>query len=137
MQTLVFNSTEKTAVLQEGFRGTELLNFKNVPTVKVENGYYEVMQKSGENGGVVPVLRVSIANTNNMKKFLLLVLKFVIFNFWFCSTLIGINLLNQKVMWQNYLGVLILVLSLGCVIYYIKKNVGKFMIKVKEYLYNY
>jgi hypothetical protein len=72
-----------------------------------------------------------------MKKFLLLVLKFVIFNFWFCSTLIGINLLNQKVMWQNYLGVLILVLSLGCVIYYIKKNVGKFMIKVKEYLYNY
>ena len=64
MQTLVFNSTEKTAVLQEGFRGTELLNFKNVPTVKVENGYYEVMQKSGENGGVVPVLRVSIANTN-------------------------------------------------------------------------
>ena len=72
-----------------------------------------------------------------MKGFLLLVLKFVIFNFWFCSTLIGINLLNQKVMWQNYLGVLILVLSLGCVIYYIKKNVGKFMIKVKEYLYNY
>ena len=64
MQTLVFNSTEKTAVLQEGFRGTELLNFKNVPTVKVENGYYEVMQKSGEYTGVVPVLRVPIANTN-------------------------------------------------------------------------
>ena len=64
MQTLVFNSTEKTAVLQEGFRGMELLNFKDVPTVKVENGYYEVMQKSGENGGVVPVLRVPIANTN-------------------------------------------------------------------------
>ena len=39
MQTLVFNSTEKTAVLQEGFRGMELLNFKDVPTVKVENGY--------------------------------------------------------------------------------------------------
>lgn len=71
-----------------------------------------------------------------MKGFLLLVLKFVIFNFWISSTIVGINLLNQKVVWQNYLGVLILVLSLGCVIYYIKKNVGKFMTKVKEYLYN-
>lgn len=64
MQTLVFNSTEKTAVLKEGFRGMELLNFKDVPTVKVENGYYEVMQKSEETGGVVPVLRLPIANTN-------------------------------------------------------------------------
>ena len=62
MQTLVFNSTDKTAVLQEGFRGTELLNFKDVPTVKVENGYYEVMQIQGEQK--VPVLRVPMANTN-------------------------------------------------------------------------
>ncbi len=62
MQTLVFNSTDKTVVLQEGFRGTELLNFKDVPTVKVENGYYEVMQIQGEQK--VPVLRVPIANTN-------------------------------------------------------------------------
>jgi hypothetical protein len=62
MQTLVFNSTEKTAVLQEGFRGMELLNFKDVPTVKVENGYYEVMQIQGEQK--VPVLRVPMANTN-------------------------------------------------------------------------
>ena len=67
-----------------------------------------------------------------MKGFLLLVLKFVIFNFWFSSTIVGINLLNQKVIWQNYLGVLILVLSLGCVIYYIKKNLDKFMKKVKD-----
>jgi hypothetical protein len=67
-----------------------------------------------------------------MKGFLLLVLKFVIFNFWFSSTIVGINLLNQKVIWQNYLGVLILVLSLGCVIYYIKKNLNKFMKKVKD-----
>ena len=62
MQTLVFNSTEKTAVLQEGFKGMELLAFKNVPTVKVENGYYEVMQIQGEQK--VPVLRVPMANTN-------------------------------------------------------------------------
>jgi hypothetical protein len=44
--------------------GMLLETFDNVPTVKVENGYYEVMQKSGENGGVVPVLRVPMANTN-------------------------------------------------------------------------
>ncbi len=62
MQTLVFNSTEKTAVLQEGFKGMELLTFKNVPTVKMENGYYEVMQIQGEQK--VPVLRVPMANTN-------------------------------------------------------------------------
>jgi hypothetical protein len=43
--------------------GMLLETFDNVPTVKVENGYYEVMQKSGENG-VVPVLRVPMANTN-------------------------------------------------------------------------
>ena len=67
-----------------------------------------------------------------MKGYLLLVLKFVIFNFWLSSTIVGINLLNQKVVWQNYLGVLILVLSLGCVIYYIKKNLDKFMKKVKD-----
>jgi hypothetical protein len=67
-----------------------------------------------------------------MKDFILLVLRVSIFSFWFVSTIVGINLLNQKVIWQNYLGVLILVLSLGCVIYYIKKNVGKFIEKVKD-----
>jgi hypothetical protein len=67
-----------------------------------------------------------------MKDFILLVLRFAIFTFWFISTVIGINLLNQKVVWQNYLGVLIIVLSLGWVIYYIRKNVGKFIKKVKD-----
>jgi len=62
MQTLVFNSTEKTAVLQEGFRGNEIMSFKDVPTVRVENGYYEVMQTTDT--GKVPVLRVPMANTN-------------------------------------------------------------------------
>jgi hypothetical protein len=64
IQVLVFNSTEKTVNLLSGTDGFNLYSFENVPTVKVENGYYEVMQKSGENGGVVPVLRVPIANTN-------------------------------------------------------------------------
>ena len=63
IQVLVFNSTEKTVTLNKGFEG-QRLGFDNVPTVRVESGYYEVMQKSGENGGVVPVLRVPIANTN-------------------------------------------------------------------------
>ncbi len=64
-QLLVFNSTKKTVELSSGFgAGDELLRFDNVPTVKVENGYYEVMQKSEETGGVVPVLRLPIANTN-------------------------------------------------------------------------
>ena len=67
MQTLTFNSTEKTVVLQEGARGSRdfggiLETFNNVPTVKVENGYYEVMQIQGEQK--VPVLRVPMANTN-------------------------------------------------------------------------
>ena len=48
MQTLMFNSTEKTAVLEEGIRGMELISFKHVPTVRIENGYYEVMQIQGE-----------------------------------------------------------------------------------------
>lgn len=66
MQTLTFNSTTRTVQLWVGTRGDSKLleTFENVPTVKVENGYYEVMQKSGENGGVVPVLRVPISNTN-------------------------------------------------------------------------
>lgn len=66
MQTLTFNSTTKKVQLLSGSResGMILETFDNVPTVKVENGYYEVMQKLEETGGVVPVLRVPIANTN-------------------------------------------------------------------------
>jgi len=64
-QLLLFNSTKKTVELSSGFgAGDQLISFDNVPTVKVENGYYEVMQKSGEYTGVVPVLRVPMANTN-------------------------------------------------------------------------
>ena len=63
-----------------------------------------------------------------MKGFLLFVLKFAIFNFWFSSTIVGINLLNQKVDWQNYLGVFILCLSLSCVVYYVKNNNANYLI---------
>ena len=66
MQTLTFNSTTKKVQLWQGSRVDSKLieTFDNVPTVKVENGYYEVMQKSEETNGVVPVLRVPMANTN-------------------------------------------------------------------------
>ena len=65
-QLLLFNSTEKTVVLSSGFgKGDVLIKFDNVPTVKVEDGYYEVMQKTQENStSARPVLRVPIANTN-------------------------------------------------------------------------
>jgi hypothetical protein len=61
-QTLVFNTTEKTVSLLSGDDGFNLYSFKDVPTVRIENGYYEVMQKS--EGSVIPVLRVPVANTN-------------------------------------------------------------------------
>jgi hypothetical protein len=67
MQTLVFNSTTKRVQLLSGSRDSELLEtFDNVPTVKVETGYYEVMQIQGEQK--VPVLRVPMANTNMLIK---------------------------------------------------------------------
>lgn len=64
MQTLMFNSTIKRVQLWEGSRGNSKLieTFDDVPTVKIETGYYEVMQKIET--GVVPVLRVPMANTN-------------------------------------------------------------------------
>jgi hypothetical protein len=63
MQLLEFNSTDKTVVLKTGFiSGDVIIKFDNVPTVKILDGYYEVMQKQGES--TVPVLRVPILNTN-------------------------------------------------------------------------
>jgi hypothetical protein len=63
LQLLVFNSTKKSVVLSSGFgAGDELVSFKDVPTVKIMDGYYEVMQIQGEQK--VPVLRVPMANTN-------------------------------------------------------------------------
>jgi len=67
MQTLVFNTTDRTAKLYSGVHCATLssdliYNFDNVPTVKVMDGHYEVMQE--ENNFKYPVLRVPIANTN-------------------------------------------------------------------------
>ena len=69
LQTLVFNTTEKTIILYEGQLETStiLFSYDNVPTVKVSENYYEVMMRKGENSSI-PVLRLPILNTNMVIK---------------------------------------------------------------------
>jgi hypothetical protein len=69
LQTLVFNTTEKTIILYEGQLETSTILFiyDNVPTVKVSENYYEVMMRKGENSSI-PVLRLPILNTNMVIK---------------------------------------------------------------------
>lgn len=67
MQTLVFNTKDKTIYLLDGFKGksTIMERMENVTTVKIApEGFYEVMQKPNENSNAIPVLRLPIANTN-------------------------------------------------------------------------
>jgi hypothetical protein len=71
MQTLVFNTTTKSAKLYEGNESSSILYvFDNVPTVKIEDGYYQVMQVDGTSTEEkrVPVARFPIANTNMLIK---------------------------------------------------------------------
>jgi hypothetical protein len=72
MQTLVFNTTTKSAKLYEGAfeDSTVLLVFSDVPTVKIEDGYYQVMQIDGTSteDKRLPVARFPIANTNMLIK---------------------------------------------------------------------
>lgn len=62
MQELVFNSTKRTVKLCFDFKSTILYQFDNVPTVRMIDGCYEVIQE--ENDKKYPVLRVPINNTN-------------------------------------------------------------------------
>ena len=67
MQTLTFNTTTKQVQLLDGPRGssTVMESFNNVSTVKIEDGFYQVMQKTNEDtNSALPVMRVPIANTN-------------------------------------------------------------------------
>jgi hypothetical protein len=72
MQTLVFNTTTKTAKLYEAkSEASEILyTFSEVPTVKIEGGFYQVMQIDGTSVEEkrVPVARFPIANTNMLIK---------------------------------------------------------------------
>ena len=65
MQTLIFNTTEKTVNVYAGQVGKSdfIFQFDNVPTVKVQEGYYEVMQK-GDDERSIPILRLPVAATN-------------------------------------------------------------------------
>ena len=71
MQTLVFNTSTKSAKLYEGNESSSILyTFDSVPTVKIEVGYYQVMQidKTSVEETRVPVARFPIANTNMLIK---------------------------------------------------------------------
>lgn len=63
MQTLVFNTQDKTTQLWSNEPGLSMLlyEFRNTPTVKVCDNHYEVMMKTDD--GTIPVLRVPICNT--------------------------------------------------------------------------
>ena len=67
MQTLVFNTSTKSVKVTEGDNLTILFQYENVPTVKVLDSLYEVMQKD-EFDKSTPVLRLPIANTNMVIK---------------------------------------------------------------------
>jgi len=67
MQTLIFNTTEKTIEVNEG--GIVLYNLENITTVKPLDGYYEVMQRVDSDTAplgysTIPVLRLPICATN-------------------------------------------------------------------------
>jgi len=67
MQTLVFNTSTKSAKLYEGNESSSILYiFESVPTVKIIESYYEVMQidSTSVEEKRVPVARFPIANTN-------------------------------------------------------------------------
>jgi len=71
MQTLVFNTSTKSAKLYEGNESTSILyTFDSVPTVKIVENYYEVMQidSTSVEEKRIPVARFPIANTNMLIK---------------------------------------------------------------------
>jgi hypothetical protein len=72
MQTLVFNTSTKSAKLYDGkAEDSEVLyTYSDVPTVKIVENYYEVMQVDGTSVEEkrVPVARFPIANTNMLIK---------------------------------------------------------------------
>jgi len=69
MQTLLFNTTTKSVKLYDGpsASGTILLELENTPTVKILDGYYEVMQRD-QFEKQLPVLRLGIQSTNMIIK---------------------------------------------------------------------
>jgi hypothetical protein len=69
LQTLVFNTTDKTAKVYSASIPNEVIfEYENVSTVKPIDGYYEVMQKVDSTNApsgysAIPVLRLPISST--------------------------------------------------------------------------
>ncbi len=66
MQTLIFNTTTKSIKVYENYTSDNqkiLMEMVSIPTVKVCEGFYEVIQ-SDEFEKKFPVLRLPISNTN-------------------------------------------------------------------------
>jgi hypothetical protein len=65
LQTLIFDTDNKKIKLYSGIaeRSEIIIEFEEIPTVMVAEGYYQVMQKTS-NGRTIPVLRLPISNTN-------------------------------------------------------------------------
>ena len=67
MVVLTFDTKNKIVTLYDEDRKILLADFTNVPTVKVENGFYEVIQAFDSLNGLaskrVPVMRTPINNT--------------------------------------------------------------------------
>lgn len=63
MYKLEFNTTEKNVVIFESDSNgySKILEYSNIPTVKIEANFYEVMQKNEDK--VKPIVRLPIANT--------------------------------------------------------------------------
>jgi hypothetical protein len=63
MITLTFNSTTKTVkIVLDG--KSNIIEYQDVPTVKVREGFYEIMQKQTTTIEVqIPVCRLPISNT--------------------------------------------------------------------------
>jgi len=71
MQTLIFNTTTKTVTVFEGVKSQSpiIYTFSDVPTVKVNEGYYEVMREfensqDSERKMREPAARFPISATN-------------------------------------------------------------------------
>lgn len=65
MQTLLFNTTERTVKLYDGSKpeGSIIWRINSVPTVKIYDGYYEVRQKDDDEK-TYPVARFPVNGTN-------------------------------------------------------------------------
>ena len=62
MQTLIFNTTTKTAEIT--FEDGSTREFYDVPTVSVQEGFYEIRQTDTLDDKRYPVYRLPISNTN-------------------------------------------------------------------------